>query len=146
MFSKFIYKLLTFKVIVYFILFIFLGFYAWLITAGSFNFHFKDFGNSGYVGYHHLVDGLLDGKTSLLPEPRPELETLSDPYDPVQNRAYRWHDATYYKGKYFKDIPNWMLLISIILVGLTNDGPTLTDSYSLGVGVYNVSTTGRTFF
>lgn len=51
--------------------------------------------------FNQLVAGFRSGQLSLKEEPAPELATLADPYDPVQNAPYRLHDASYYHGKYY---------------------------------------------
>src|SRR5438132_2444160 len=42
--------------------------------------------------YNGIAEAFIHGRTSLLPEPRPELLALPDPYDPEQNGLYRLHD------------------------------------------------------
>jgi hypothetical protein len=51
--------------------------------------------------YNLLVDGFRDGHLYLKKEPPPEMARLANPYDPQQNSAYRLHDATYFKGRYY---------------------------------------------
>lgn len=51
--------------------------------------------------YNLLADGFRAGQLSLKKEPAPELAKLANPYDPGQNAAYRLHDATYFRGKYY---------------------------------------------
>ena len=51
--------------------------------------------------YNVLTNALMHGQLNFLVEPRPELLTLSDPYDPAQNGPYRLHDMSFYKGKYY---------------------------------------------
>jgi hypothetical protein len=52
--------------------------------------------------YALLARSFLQGKTALLTEPRPELLSLPDPYDPEANSKYRLlHDASLYKGRYY---------------------------------------------
>lgn len=43
----------------------------------------------------------LAGKTALPVEPRPELLSLQNPYDPKANGSYRLHDASLYRGRYY---------------------------------------------
>ena len=51
--------------------------------------------------YEYLVDGFLQGHTSLSVQPAPELLRLRDPYDPAQNDPWRLWDASLYQGKYY---------------------------------------------
>ena len=51
--------------------------------------------------YVLLARGFLQGKTSLPIQPRPELLSLPDPYDPTANSKYRLHDASLYNGRYY---------------------------------------------
>jgi hypothetical protein len=51
--------------------------------------------------YNRLVDGFRSGHLYLAGDPAPEMATLKNPYDPLENGPYRLHDATYYKGKYY---------------------------------------------
>jgi len=51
--------------------------------------------------YALLARSFLQGKTNLPIEPRPELLSLPDPYDPEQNIRYRLQDASLYKGHYY---------------------------------------------
>jgi len=54
-----------------------------------------------YGPYTLLADAFYHRQTYLRLEPAPELLALQDPYDPEQNRPYRLHDASLYKGKYY---------------------------------------------
>ena len=51
--------------------------------------------------YEYLVDGFLQGHTSLSVEPAPELLRLRDPYNPAENGPWRLWDASLYHGKYY---------------------------------------------
>ncbi|HUI83281.1 MAG TPA: hypothetical protein VL240_03610 [Candidatus Binatia bacterium] len=51
--------------------------------------------------YALLARSLIQGKTSLPIEPRPELLSLRNPYDPKANLPYRLHDASLYKDRYY---------------------------------------------
>lgn len=51
--------------------------------------------------YHYLVEGFLSGHTYLSLEPRAELLDLENPRDPAANQAYRLHDASLYRGRYY---------------------------------------------
>ncbi len=51
--------------------------------------------------YEYLVDGFLQGHTSLSVEPAPQLLKLPDPYDPAANGPWRLWDASLYRGKYY---------------------------------------------
>lgn len=60
------------------------------------------FSSANYESYYsHLAAGFSEGHLYLPVEPRPELLTLADPYDPAQNEPYRLHDASLCKGKYY---------------------------------------------
>ena len=51
--------------------------------------------------YALLATNFLQGKTALPIEPRPQLLSLPDPYDPEANWPYRLHEASLYKGRYY---------------------------------------------
>ena len=51
--------------------------------------------------YALLARNFLQGKTTLPIEPRPELLSLRDPYDPGANSKYRLQDASLYKERYY---------------------------------------------
>jgi hypothetical protein len=51
--------------------------------------------------YPLLSQALINHHLYLDIEPKPELLTLADPYDPSLNEAYRLHDASLYHGKYY---------------------------------------------
>lgn len=51
--------------------------------------------------YNRQIDGFRAGQLAMNGEPDPGLARLENPYDPEQNRPYRLHDASYYKGKYY---------------------------------------------
>jgi hypothetical protein len=70
--------------------------------------------------YDYLVDGFLQGHTSLSVAPAPELLRLPDPYDPAQNGRWRLWDASLYQGKYylyFGPTPVLLLLPWRVLTG-----------------------------
>jgi hypothetical protein len=48
-----------------------------------------------------MADAFLHGQVSMRPRPSPQLLALRDPYDPIANKPYRWHDATLYDGKFY---------------------------------------------
>ncbi|MBI3590647.1 MAG: hypothetical protein HY094_04625 [Candidatus Melainabacteria bacterium] len=176
------------------LIFTVLTYYVWIATAGTnkFNLSMSDYGT--YISYNHLVDSFLQGKTNLLVDPKPELANLTDPYEPKENSNYKWHDASYYKGKYyfywgavpalflyipyklltgyflpdnlavlifmfggflfstafllyirekqFSDIPGWMVLLSIGILGFSNLGGFMVRQ----AGVYQVAISGGHFF
>ncbi len=73
-------------------------FYLWTATtSGAPNWPAKKL--PGY--YDILARSFLAGRLSLVIEPAPELLALKDPYDPQQNAAYRLHDASLFRGKYY---------------------------------------------
>lgn len=51
--------------------------------------------------YEYLVDGFLEGHTSLSVLPAPQLLSLPDPYDPLQNGPWRLADASLYQGRFY---------------------------------------------
>lgn len=73
-------------------------FYHWVASAGS-GIFYPEYNNSEL--YNDLTQSLIEGKLYLPYDPKPELLALSNPYDPMQNQAYRVHDTSLYKGKYF---------------------------------------------
>jgi hypothetical protein len=74
-----------------------LWFYAWTASNGL------PFGlgrpQEGY--YNLLTHAFLHGQLHLPVEPPRELFELAEPYDPGKNAAYRLHDASLYRGKYY---------------------------------------------
>jgi hypothetical protein len=72
------------------------SFYHWTVrTAGGFN----PPGDEDY--YNFLVRGWRTGHLYMSKLPKPEMLSLSDPYDPAQNGPYRLADASYFKGHYY---------------------------------------------
>lgn len=66
--------------------------YLWLGMAGKTTaWRTGEFWYAAY--YSPLADAFAHGQTHLLVEPAPELLALPDPYDPVANASYRFHDA-----------------------------------------------------
>jgi len=51
--------------------------------------------------YNNLVDSFCAGKTYFLKLPSEQLLALKDPYDPIANAPYRFHDVSLYKSKYY---------------------------------------------
>lgn len=98
-----------------------LGTAAIVLAVGA--FYFWTAGSSPDPGrsYHsYLAESFANGETSLPLEPAPELATLEDPYDPVQNAPYRQHDASYYDGKfylYFGPSPAALLFLPVRALG-----------------------------
>ena len=144
--------------------------------------------------YNVLTNALMHGQLHFLVEPRPELLSLSDPYDPAQNGPYRLHDMSLYKGKYylyfgvvpaivfflpyrlitgqylseptfillasfggfifgllillhvqknyFSKLPNWIIAISILMLGFANFVP----AYLRRLMMYEVAISGAFFF
>lgn len=78
-----------------------LAFYGWTSFTNARTFPTQmDFEGRDY--FNLLTDAFLQGRTSLLVEPSPELLALDDPYDPSRNYlAYRVHDLSLYEGKYY---------------------------------------------
>jgi hypothetical protein len=72
------------------------GVYIWMASAGTLRSWYC------YTAYYDLLaDAFLHGRTALPLRPDPRLFSLSDPYDPEQNREYRLHDALLYRGRYY---------------------------------------------
>ncbi len=84
-----------------YILFVVLVFYLWLPGPDTFNFQLENGGAGDYISYGHLTDAFLAGKVHLLKEPDPKLIALENPYDRWARGDFGWHDATYYKEKYY---------------------------------------------
>ena len=80
-----------------------IGLYLWTATSNYKPFHFSISGvyDDAETLYVDLAEALLQGRLSLLIEPPPELISLPDPYDPLQNSGLRLHDASLYKGHYY---------------------------------------------
>ncbi|MBA2657001.1 MAG: hypothetical protein H0U70_08470 [Tatlockia sp.] len=51
--------------------------------------------------YQYLTQSLLAGHLDIGILPSIELLQLPDPYDPLQNRPFRMHDASLFQGKYY---------------------------------------------
>ncbi len=74
--------------------------YLWLGMAGRTERWLE--GEFWYAEYYSpLADAFARGQTHLPVEPAPELLALPDPYDPVANAPYRFHDALLYQGRYY---------------------------------------------
>jgi hypothetical protein len=89
-------------------------FYHWTVkTGGGFNSpHDEDY-------YNTLVQGWRQGHLYMNTVPNPAMLTLSDPYDPNQNRDVRLGDASYYKGHYylyFGAAPAFLLMLPYDLI------------------------------
>jgi hypothetical protein len=75
-----------------------LAFYLWTVSSSGDPFAI---GREQSDYYNLLVDGLLEGRLSLLVQPAPELLALPNPYDPAQNGPYRLHDVSLYENRYY---------------------------------------------
>lgn len=84
-----------------YLLIIILAFYLWLPGSNTLNFHLDHGGAGDYISYNHLTDAFLSGKLHLLKEPDPRLLTLENPYDPRTRNGFGWHDASFYKEKFY---------------------------------------------
>jgi len=85
------------RIIIILIFILVYSFYSWVVNHST-----EPYWQPYDVGWYNiLTDSLLQGKLHLLIEPRPELLTLIDPYDPIANGPYRLHDISFYKGKYY---------------------------------------------
>lgn len=109
-----------------------LWFHFWTVDS---SLGFRDRQHEEY--YRLLVDAFRGGHTYLPIETNPGMFTLSDPYDPAQNSAYRLPDGSYYRGKYylyFGATPALALLLPYCL---------LTGAHmTTGVAVYLYCTLG----
>jgi hypothetical protein len=93
--------------------------------------------SAGYEGmpqysdnYSRLATGFLHGELGFLVRPSPQLLALPDPYDPVANHFYRWHDAVLYNGRYYLywgPVP--ALLIAAVSGAIGDRTPTIGDQY-----------------
>ena len=72
--------------------------YVYFLQPGISNSNFIRAPSSHYL---YLTEGFLSGHLSLSLKPPTALLNLPDPYNPVQNAAYRLHDASLYQDKYF---------------------------------------------
>lgn len=81
-----------------FVVLLVLGYYQWSVSHAL-----SPYGNltARAEAYNRLIDGFRAGQLSLKLKPRPELVQLANPYDSEKNRPYRYHDATYYQGRYY---------------------------------------------
>lgn len=71
--------------------------------------------------YEYLAEGFAHGHTYLSVALDPRLLALRDPYDPWANEAYRYWDASLYRGKYylyFGPVPALFMAAGRILTGL----------------------------
>ena len=80
--------------------------YAYIGLPPFYPVHF-DRANQGQESleyYHQLTEGFVAGRAGFRREPEPALLALKDPYDPAQRTAagvVDWHDASYFKGRYY---------------------------------------------
>lgn len=80
--------------------------------------------------YQHLTHSFLSGQLSLLVPPSQDLLHLSNPYDPLQNIDFRWHDASLFQGKYYLYFgPLPVLLLYLPLTWLTGFYP--SDAFAV---------------
>jgi len=79
-----------------FLIFVIVFFYG-LCTA--FSFKLNPLQDKGHYGL--LAQSFLHQNLDLPIKPNPQLLTLPNPYDPIQNGAYRLHDASLYRGNYY---------------------------------------------
>ena len=112
------------------IIFIVFVFYLLIATVGTFDFKLNENYTNGY--YSSRTEGYLKGQLHLPINPHPELFKLKDIYDPVQNKKYREHDLSFYKGKYylyFGATPTFVLLLPYRFI----TGRNLPDSFTVFV-------------
>jgi len=70
-----------------------------LALCTAFSFKLDPTKTGGY--YQLLSDAFLKKKLALLIPPDPQLLTLTNPYDPIQNALYRIHDISFFNGRYY---------------------------------------------
>lgn len=113
---------------------IIIGLLAVLLVAASLT------GRAGAVSTHYYdmqAEAFIQGQTALLLEPSPELLALPDPYDPIANGPYRFHDAVLYNGNYYLywgPVPA-LLIAGIKLVTGARDIPDSYLVYGFAVGI-----------
>jgi hypothetical protein len=73
-------------------------FYFW--TAASSGWPTRPLKDSTFY-YPLIAKSFLAGQLNLVIDPEPQLLALPDPYDAVQNRPYRLHDAILFNKKYY---------------------------------------------
>ena len=94
-------------------------FYGW--TA----FTSRHLSEVGSTPYSDLAQAFRHGHLSIQTLPSNKLLLLSDPYDPVLNAPYRYHDMSLYNGKYylyFGPLPAIFLFLPVQLMGLQMTG------------------------
>jgi hypothetical protein len=114
-----------------------MAFYFW--TAMSSDVPSRPTENATGSYYGLLANAFRAGQLHLLIDPSPQLLALPDPYDPIQNAAFRLHDAVLFRGKYYLYYgPTPALLLYLPFKALT--GLELTDplvvALSCSVGLF----------
>lgn len=71
------------------------------VFIGISHFNLGNLSNKPTTHYQYLTAAFLMGHLSLPIVPSPQLLTLKDPYDPLLNKKFKFHDASLYNGKYF---------------------------------------------
>jgi len=51
--------------------------------------------------YNEMADAFLSGQLHFKRAPDPRLAALANPYDPIENAAFRINDLSYFKGRYY---------------------------------------------
>lgn len=74
-----------------------LFFYFWTAWSSQRSF----FPEKKESHYNLLTEAFLSGQLHLTVEPPVELLALDDPYDPMESKPYRLHDASLYDGRYY---------------------------------------------
>src|SRR4051794_22715724 len=106
------------------------------------------FGASDASVYNRLGESLLHGRLSLDVRVPHGLLALSDPYDPVANRAFReggLHDYSLYHGRiyaYWGVLPAVLLYLPAHAVGLTLADGHVVLLFVLGVFLASVALVG----
>jgi hypothetical protein len=91
--------------------------------------------------YQYLAEGFRQGHLYVSLEPPADMLALHDPYNPVENSAYRLHDASLYHGKfyiYFGPVPALLFYLPVrILTGVyPADHVVIAVFLILGVAVW----------
>ena len=121
------------------LLLVVLLFYCWIATGDEQRFALET-NHGGH--YNDLTDAFLAGQLHFLVRPEPGLLSLPDPYAPTENWRYKYHDASYYKGKYYLYYgPTPIILLYIpykLITGLGTPYPLAVLIFSFGAFIWSV--------
>ena len=91
-------KIKRYTVIKLFFLISICFFLSWTTTSSNSEYLFS----KKPIDYYNLqTEAFLNKQTALLTLPDPRLLALKNPYDPIANAPYRFHDLSLYKNKYY---------------------------------------------